>query len=746
MQPIRMDKAQQAKSAMTEDELHLRDYLAILQRFRWSAISCFFFVVFCAVVFTLATPPRYTGSCKVAISKSDATVQVENPVNLLSGLDSFFETQLEILKSTPVFEEVVRKLKLQDQPIIHSHPLIAWIKGTIRQAMWKEEKPISFQQRVQQLQQLVTIRPVRDSDVVNISVQAGDPEQASQIANTVAEVFSEISLQFKRSKSSNDQVYLAKKLESTKGDLIDAEKELRSFEDEKDTISLEKRIDYLTNLRIESEGNLSVVERQIKEVEAKLKPLLEQLSTARRGVAQATTEAYAGLQKRLLELNLKQTQLLKKYTAQHPDVRSVQEEIQVVSSKVKSAEKALLQGDSGSVAGMDNVVRQYNETLQSLEVQRAREASLKELVRHYQEQLKSDLSLKSHYDFLSREVEANKTIYDLLLIRHKEASLKADMQISDVRIIEPSIPPEAPSSPRLLVNLILGLILGFGAGIFLAFFRGYMDRTVHPGVRMEDKLGVPCLAAVPRVRELEGKRQKIDLTGGDLADPITLLSLSAELGTPDDPAAVYLVTSAEPGEGKSTVASHLAVSFAQGGEDTIILDCDLRKPRQGGIFGLTDLEITVRKIVADGFPEKVPPLKELPNLTVVPAGDPSEGSPVRVLNQTSFAQTLMALRRRYKRVVIDSPPVNIVADSLHLAQLVDRVVLVIRSEKSKIPSVERAAKSIQEVRGRLAGFVFNGIASAFGGAYYGYGYGYGYGYRSYREYQEYRNPPSRKAS
>lgn len=709
------------------EEFHLRDYLEILDRHRWSALSVAALVFVVSLAFSLMTPKIYQGACKISITRSDPDVDVDRSMGFFAGRDAYFQTQLQILKSWPVYFEVAKRLELHKKQMVAPHPVKTWIRSALAMLSGKTRKKNvpSIESVGKGLKNLVKVKEIRSSDVVTLTVQVGDPELARDIVNTTAEVFAERSLSFKREKLFRDRKYLAEKLQSTKGDLIDAENELRRFEDEKDAISLQKRIDYVSTLRIQGAGELSDVKRQAKEIEAKLGSLLKQLSKARKGVATASSEAYAGLQQRLLDLRLKKASLLKIYTPEHPNVRAVDEELTLVEVRVKSAEKALLIGESGSVSGMETVVRNYNERLQDLEGLGSREASLKQVLTSYQKQLKDLLALQSQHDFLMREVDANRRVYDLLLIRQKEASLKADMEIADVRVIEPAQTDFKVISPRKFRSLVASAVAGFFLGVCMAFFRAYMDQTVHDGRRLEQDLGIPCLAYIPQAEPLpEGTKHNGNL--GGLADAITLLGLSRELGTPDDPANVYLVTSPEPSEGKSTIASSLAVSFSQGGERTLLIDCDLRRPRQHRIFDLGEEPLTVLDTL-EHFPEEFPTLEAIENLTVIGAGGLGDLSPVQVFGRQTFPQVLVKLRRKFDRIILDSPPVNVISDGLHLAPLVDRILLVARSEVSKVGSVERAAKSLEDVRGRVAGLVINAVPPSSYSTYQ-------YGYRSYGRY------------
>lgn len=737
------DEVPQSATPDRQTEVSVWDYLLVLRRHYLVGVVVFVLVFTVLVGLVLVTPKRYRAVCKVAVIQVDDELEANSrrPMFLFKNL--FIQTQLQILQSLPVFEATLKQKGLSEAVLVYPSPtqsLMAWWRGLLAQdnlsqgeAAAKAAPQRSLRRRARLLRSLTTVTPVKDSDVVDIAVTASSPELARDLANGIANVFAATSLEFKREKLTRNRTYLSERLSATREALIDAEGELRAYEERMDATSLEKRIEFVSSLRIQSEGELSDVERQFKEAEAKLKPILSQLSSARKGVAKSSTEAYAGLQQRLLDLRLKRSRLVKVYTPEHPEVRRIEDELALIQSKVSSAEAALVKGESGSLGGMETVLSTYNSKLQELEGLRSREASLKQLAAHYQKRLQDYMAVKSQYDLLARDVEVNRTIYDMLLVRQKEASLKADMQFSDVRVIEPALASGRVVSPKVGRSVLAGLIGAALAGGLAMLIRLLLDRVVHDGKTIEIAVGVPCLAQLPR-SEVVSNDKKLGAELGDLADPVTLLGLCREMGTPEDPGSVFLVTSAEPSEGKSSVSSALAVTFAQGGERTLLIDCDLRKPKIHKVLEIPEGSTTVQRLLEE-VPETFPDVPGIPGLTVVTAGKIGDLSPVQFLARERFALLLMRLRRKFQKIVLDSPPINVVSDALHLAPLVDRVLLVARAEHTKLPALARAAGSIRDVRGRLAGVVLNDVPSSTYNSYqYGY-YSYGSSYRYLYEYR-----------
>lgn len=702
-----------------ETELHLRDFLVILRRFRGSAIVSFLGVFIGITLLVLVTPKQYEGEVRVAVVESDPNLSVERTGNSLVGQRTFFDTQLEVLKSRPVFGDVIQELGLADKDLVDDHPLLRPVKAVVRALRGSDEAP-GLEERIDELLDQARIRDVRGTDVIQIAVRARSAELARDLANKVGEVFARRNLELKRARTTSDRVYLSKRLESTKQSLIDAENDLRRFEEEHDAVALDRRLNHLSELLIEIEGERTDVDRQIQEVAARLQVTLEQVSDAREGVAEAGSETYAALQQRLLDLRLQREALLKTRTENHPEVQRIDKEIRIVRGQVDATGEAVRSGKSGTLSGMDQVLLQQSRLQQEYEALTARAASIKSITQHYEKQLADSLALKSQFQFLAREMEANQKIYDLLLLRQKEASLREDMLTSDVSVIQPAFTPRKPVVPNPGPSLMLAILAALVSGVGAALVRDYLDQNVRTRQPLERALGLPCLAEVPQAEGLAGQTGT-DLVGEGISLVDQVSSLDTSIGGGGDGPQVFLVTSAVPGEGKSTIAKSLAMSFALGRSRTLLIDCDFRKPSLLAYFGVPDAQPLLDAEI-DDFGAKILADKDLPELSVVGVRTVEDADPT-LLRQRRFAARMMELRGRFDRIVVDSPPLTIFPDALHLAPLVDQVLLVTRQDHSTIPKVEEAARLLRNVRARLVGFVLNGVAAS--KERYGYAYRYG---------------------
>jgi succinoglycan biosynthesis transport protein ExoP len=360
------------------------------------------------------------------------------------------------------------------------------------------------------------------------------------------------------------------------------------------------------------------------------------------------------------------------------------------------------------------------------------------------------------YHILVHDAESNKQLYDGLLQKLKEAGITAGLRSSNIRIVDPALIPTAPSRPQKGRNIMLALLVGLVGGIGLAIFREYLDNTVKSPDDIESLTGLPSLAVVPSVPEMNGMQGRLARLSGDTPIPagtnprVELLSYmqpksqiseafralrtSLLLSQADHPPQVILVTSALPREGKTTAAVNLAVTLAQLGDRTLILDSDLRKPGIRRALNLTvgkDAGLSSYLAGVCGLDDVMTPHPTISNLTALTTG-PVPPSPADLLSSHRMREAITDLRRRFKFIVIDSPPIMAATDAVILSALTDGVLLVVRSGSTPKEAFTRSRDLLAAVKCRLLGVVLNAVDSKapdyyYSYRYYPYAYGYGYG-------------------
>ncbi|HEY6464838.1 MAG TPA: polysaccharide biosynthesis tyrosine autokinase, partial [Candidatus Acidoferrales bacterium] len=362
------------------------------------------------------------------------------------------------------------------------------------------------------------------------------------------------------------------------------------------------------------------------------------------------------------------------------------------------------------------------------------------------------------YGILQNDANATKQLYDGLNQKLKEAQIEAGLKSSNIRIVDQALVPTSPAGPQRTRNILLALLVGIVGGVGLAVFREYLDNTVKSPDDIERLTGLPSLAVVPSLPNLNGHTGKLARIAGEsvaasspsagsrvellayvqpksqISEAFRALRTSLLLSQAEHPPQVILVTSALPREGKTTAAVNLAVTLAQLGDRTLLVDCDLRKPGVRRALNLTnsrDAGLSSYLAGVCSLEDVTLPHPTITNLSALTTG-PVPPSPADLLSSHRMRDGIAELRRRFKFIVVDSPPVMAATDAVIISALTDGVLLVVRSGETPKEAFSRTRDLLAAVKGRLLGVVLNGVDSNapdyyYSYRYYPYAYGYGYG-------------------
>jgi len=348
------------------------------------------------------------------------------------------------------------------------------------------------------------------------------------------------------------------------------------------------------------------------------------------------------------------------------------------------------------------------------------------------------------YSILKREAEANKALYDGLLTKLKEAGISAGLRSSNIRVVDPAMVPQTPARPAKTRNITLSFLIGLVGGIGLALLREYMDNTIKSPDDIETLSRLPSLAVVPTFAEPNGDRSRVKLLKGvstnghdtrmelvaqhlpksQMSEAFRALRTALLLSQADHPPQVILVTSALPREGKTTAAANLAVTLAQLGDRTLLIDADLRKPGIGRLLnlgsgkyaglssylaGVSSLDLVIIQHPA------------IPNLSAIPTG-PLPPNPADLLSSYKLSDAIAELRTKFKFIVIDSPPIMAATDAVILSVKADGVLLVVRSGETPKEAFMRTRDLLLSVKCHLLGVVLNAVDPSAPDYYYSYRY------------------------
>jgi capsular exopolysaccharide synthesis family protein len=381
------------------------------------------------------------------------------------------------------------------------------------------------------------------------------------------------------------------------------------------------------------------------------------------------------------------------------------------------------------------------------------ERSLKVLMEQQKKEAIEISKIEVEYKPLKRSAEQEEKMYSVIASRQKEIDITGPMKTNNVRVLERAIVPGAPVRPKPVQSLMLGLLLGLGTGIGLAFAIEALDNTLKTQTDVEQLLGTPVLGLVPLIGAVPGGdagEVSDHLRERDLGVFLDPKSVAAEccrsirtnilFMSPDRPLKTIVVTSPSPQEGKTTTAINLSVTMAEAGGRVLIVDTDMRRPRLHRSFGVPNQTGISTVIVGKATLEEAIKRTDVPNLDVLPCG-PVPPNPSELLHTDRFAAVLADCGKLYDRIILDSPPTSAVTDPAVLGNLADGVVLVIKAGETTRDSATHARRQLVSAKVRLVGVVVNAIDFS------NPAYGYDYYYRNYYRYgYTYGNAPDQKTA
>ena len=708
-------------------------------RYRWWIICTALAVTTLVTLWTIRLPKVY-----------QATVTLEYDPNPVSPLGSsiedvggqvshflmsreFFETQNLIIQSRAVAERVVEHLGLADDPTFFGQePGTGWT-------------PVNKEVAAQRLQSKLSLDPIKDTRLVLLKVRDNDPERAATLANMVASAYIEKTMEDRLGSTAAAAEWLAQQLDSTRTQLNESEHALHEFKKQYNvlSVSVENRQNLLAEEIREYNERLTDTRARRIELEARLGRL-----KAARSHPEAVQDSGRGDDSELnslrTELRSKMTELASlavRYGDSHPTILELKGEIASVRASIIDEIETLI-----TVAADDLKEAQAVENGLSKVQNKAQKAGM-------------DLNLREiEYSRLSRQRESSSKLYDLLLQRTAETDLTGLLRTTHVRVVDRALVPKAAIAPMVSLNVIGGALGGLLLGFGLAFLLHQMDRRIQDVPDVEG-LGLTILGVFPRVSGSSSdssggyssrrKRERVvEVENPDLVVHTHPMSMAAEscrtvrtnlmFMAAESPNKTMVVTSANPKDGKTTVAINIAIALAQSGQRVLLIDADLRRPRIHKAFGLENLSGLTNTLVGERTLAQVTRDVGIDKLSVVTCG-PLPPNPAELLHTQQFSRLLEEAASQYDRVIFDSPPLRAVTDAAILAPQCGGVLLVVRARATTRDAVLSAIRSLADVRAHVLGGVLNDVEASrggqgvLGGSYYHY-------YRG-EEYRTETNPP-----
>jgi succinoglycan biosynthesis transport protein ExoP len=598
--------------------------------------------------------------------------------NSIVSQETYMETQVNLLQSASLLERVRRRL--EEAGVIKPTP----VSASISDDRAEEEAPVSRYK--------LGVSPLRGTSLINLTYDAHTPQLAARILNAITSEYIQQDVDFRVESTEQTRLWLQKQLEDAKAKLETSEFNLQNYAKSSGLLYTSPK----GQVAEQAEDKLQFLAQDLAQSQAKLANLQARYDIAKSKsltqVDPADSEPIRQMESRLVDLRRERASLNSVFTPEYYKVKELDAEIKEVQS---------------------NLDREYSRWIEQLgqaySVELRHEKLLEEAYNRQSGLVGDQASKGIHYNVLKREVETNRNLYDALLAGMKEAGVNAGARVHNARVVDPAEVPKRPDQPNPVRDTFVGLISGFLlAGTFALIREGGDRRVKSPGV-IPTYLNVPELAVIPSTKpyllptaysESAGryrrngdglvasraarKRQQEFSPVAEAFHAAVTSILSASRSA--EPPKVVVVTSGAPHEGKSTVIGNLAVTAAQIGRRVLLIDGDLRNPRQHHIYGisnkpgLSDLLLS-QDSPADGVSADAVRETSVPGLYLLPSGTKSEAV-ATLLHSPRLGDLVAQFRDEFDLVLIDTPPVLPFADARIFGRAADAVVLVVRSGRT----------------------------------------------------------------
>ena len=720
------------------DEIDLLQLWQTIWRRKWSILTLTIVVAMLAALVVLSMTPIYKASSTLLIEQKTAkAVSIEDIYGLEGGSSEYLQTQFELLKSRGLAERVVRELNLtvhpefdprqQPEPLIDLSGLFAtldvrkWLPMTtpddLEESAEMTESEI-FDRVVKAFMQRTTISPVMKTQLVKVEIEMADARLAAQAANALANGYIESQLEAKLDMTQTATNWMNERLSGLKAKLDESERRLQEFREAENLVDLEGvttvaggELSQTGDRLIDARRNRAEAESQYRQVANMRNSGWQRLASVPAVMSNQLVQQFKADEGRA---RAKVEELSRRYGAKHPEMIAARSELQSATANLRSQVEQVVA----------SIEREY-------QLATANERSLQSSFNENKEQIQDIKRKEFKLRELQREVDGNRSLYDTFMTRLKETSATSDFEAVNARIVDPAVVPDTPIKPKKSLIVVLAAMLAGMAGVAMVLLLEFLNNPFKSTEDVEGKLNLPVLGILPLLKgKARGDIANMFKSDSDksFTESIRTIRTGVVLSGLDNPHKVLVVTSSIPGEGKSSVAANLASAMAQM-ERVLLIDADMRRP-------------TVAKNFA--FPVGTPGLANLvagtarledciqtmdDNLDIIPAGTVPP-NPLELLSSKRFETVLEVLESRYDRIVIDSPPTQVVSDALVLSTHANAVIYVIKSESTAIPLAKRGIGQLLQNNAPVTGVVLNQVDIAkakkqgysYGGYYDYYGY------------------------
>jgi len=680
-----------------EAKIPLSQYFWILKRHRWRIGGFVLAVMLATLVVSARLTPIYESTATVDIDRQSPSGVVGEDAtrSALNDSDQFMATQIKLVESDSVLRPVDQRFELRK---LEGQSAALSARG--------EEAPVT-------LKQLKVTRPP-NTYLMQIGYRSADPQLAADAANAITQSYLEHSYEIRLRSSASVASFMERQIEELKAKMEQSSHALSGFERELNVINPEEKTNILSArlLQLNTEYTNAQTERLKQEAgfQSVSGGSLEAALAAPQG------EALRKLAEHRAEAAELFAEVKSRYGANHPEYRKAQAQLNQVDAAIEATRLQIGK----------RVEIEYREA-------QRREAMVGDAVTAAKAEFDRMNARSFEYQAVKREADADKNLYEQLVRKIREAGINAGFQNGSIRIADSARAALKPVFPNQVLNVLLAFLLSTLVAVGAAVLSDLLDKTVRDPEQVARTLRTEVIGSLPLMKDRRagslaalkdgGERTEQDLSG--FGESVRTLRNSILLGNFDRHYRSLLVTSAAPGDGKTTTAANLAAAHAEQGKRTLLIDGDLRRPSVHRNFNLPSVVGLSNVLLGEvSWREALVQTAALPHLYILPAGPPSRRASDLV--GLGLAELLEEAASEYDLVILDAPPLLGFAEPLQMATAVDGVLVVARAGKTSRKAVASVLATLTRLRAKVVGLVLNEVHKELSDSYYYYGY-----YRSY---------------
>jgi succinoglycan biosynthesis transport protein ExoP len=674
-----------------------RRFLHMLWSWRWLFVTAFLLSGALAAMLTFIMTPKYMARATVEINQPEAQMVSEDKQDPVVVRDpQFLTTQLGLLKSEALTDRVAVELGLPAKA------------DFVPQAASRPDRIVAASQRVRSN---LDVKPVDTSRLIEVSYSDTDPARASRVVNSLVDNFISMNLERRYDATANARRFLETRIASVKTALEKSERQLVGYARQQGIILVGQERENSggsgtgsTSLQAESLVNLNQALAASQNARIEAEQRYRQARSMGTSAQMVANPAIQALNAQLAGLEAEYSQKQSRYKPGFPEMVELRGRIEGLRKQIAA--------QSGNVARSEQ-----GEFLAAVGRERALGAKVDQLKASVQ-----DLRDRSvQYNILQREVDTNRTLYDGLLQRYKEIGVAGGIGSNTASVVDRAKAPRGPYSPNLILNVILGLMLGGAGALLIAFLFEYLDDTIKSPDDVKTKLNQNILGAVPILAKNEVFYEALQLPDSKMTEAYSTVRANIQFSTTSGAPKTMLVTSSQAEEGKSSTSYAVALNFARLGRSVLIIDADMRKPSFRPSHGesdglsslLTDNSSLAQSVLAT----------EVEGLYLLPSG-PVPPNPAELLSSERMKRLLDEVTSNFDHVIVDAPPLLGLADAALLGALCDATIFVVQANRTRRPGALSALERLKAGRAKIIGTILTRYKATAG-------YGYAYAYYAY---------------